>query len=40
MSYYNFGIRNRVTASHKLNMASSRSHTILTLRIETVDSQS
>ena len=30
-------MRNRITASHKLNLNSSRSHTILELKIESVD---
>ncbi|EAR98263.2 kinesin motor catalytic domain protein (macronuclear) [Tetrahymena thermophila SB210] len=37
MNFFHYGIRNRVTASHKLNMASSRSHTILTLKVESID---
>lgn len=31
------GIKNRVTASHKLNLTSSRSHSILELKIEGID---
>jgi hypothetical protein len=37
LNFYTFGIKNRVVASHKLNMASSRSHTILTVRIDSYD---
>jgi len=38
MHYYNTGIRNRVMASTNMNMASSRSHAILTLTVEVIDS--
>ena len=34
---YNFGIHNKVLASHNLNMASSRSHTMFTITIESTD---
>ena len=34
---FHFGLRNRVVASHKLNHASSRSHSILTLTVESVN---
>ena len=37
MQFFQFGVKNRVTASHKLNLASSRSHSILTLRVESMD---
>ena len=32
---YNYGIKNRIMATHKLNIASSRSHTIFTITIKT-----
>lgn len=32
--YFWSGVKNRINASHKLNVQSSRSHSILTLRIE------
>jgi kinesin family protein 4/21/27 len=31
------GVKNRVTASHKLNLTSSRSHSILEIKIEGID---
>lgn len=34
---FHFGLNNRVVAAHRLNHASSRSHTLLTLTIESVD---
>lgn len=34
---FHFGLQNRVVAAHKLNHASSRSHSILTLTIESID---
>ena len=37
MQFFHFGIKNRIVASHKLNLSSSRSHTILTLRIDSQD---
>ncbi len=37
MNFFHFGIKNRITAAHKLNLASSRSHSILTIRIESED---
>lgn len=37
MNFFHYGIRNRITTSHKLNLASSRSHTILTIKIESLD---
>ncbi|KAM3129999.1 hypothetical protein pb186bvf_017895 [Paramecium bursaria] len=37
MILFKQGVRNRITASHKLNLNSSRSHTILELKIESVD---
>lgn len=33
ISVYNYGIKNRIMATHKLNLASSRSHTIFTITI-------
>jgi len=32
---YNYGIKNRIMATHKLNIASSRSHTIFTITVKT-----
>ena len=37
MKLFHQGIKNRVTASHKLNLTSSRSHTILTIKVESID---
>lgn len=37
MDLFNAGIKNKVVASHNLNHASSRSHAIFTITIETVD---
>lgn len=39
IEHFHSGIKNRMVASHKLNLASSRSHTILSLRVESVDLQ-
>ncbi len=36
---FHFGLQNRVVAAHKLNHASSRSHSILTLTVESTDPQ-
>eukprot|EP00347_Sterkiella_histriomuscorum_P017844 403347757 len=37
VALFNQGIKNKVVASHNLNHASSRSHTIFTITVETVD---
>lgn len=37
---YNKGVKNKIVASHNLNHASSRSHSIFTLTIEMVDNAS
>ena len=37
MQFFSFGQKNRITAMHKLNISSSRSHSILTLRVESID---
>jgi kinesin family protein 4/21/27 len=37
MHLFKSGLKNRINASHKLNLQSSRSHSILTLRIESFD---
>lgn len=37
MELFYFGIKSRVVASHNMNNASSRSHTILCLTVEQVD---
>lgn len=34
MRYYKTGLKNKIMSTHKLNMASSRSHAILTFRID------
>ena len=39
MALYNAGILNRVIASHNMNASSSRSHSILTITIESIDSE-
>ena len=38
-SYFLSGVKNRVTASHKLNMTSSRSHTIFTISVHTFSAE-
>ena len=37
LQLFNSGIKNKVVASHNLNHASSRSHAIFTITVETVD---
>jgi kinesin family protein 4/21/27 len=37
MRYFAAGVKNRISASHKLNVQSSRSHSILTIRIDSFD---
>ena len=37
LALYHIGLKNRVVASHNMNNASSRSHTMLKLTIECVD---
>lgn len=39
LEHFHNGIKNRIVASHKLNLSSSRSHTILSLKVESVDLQ-
>mgnify|MGYP001806938142 CR=1 FL=1 len=34
ISLFHFGIRNKVVGSHKMNLSSSRSHSIFTLTLE------
>jgi len=34
---FHFGLNNRIVAAHRLNHASSRSHTLLTLTVESID---
>lgn len=34
LSLFHFGIKNKVIGSHKMNMSSSRSHTIFTINLE------
>ena len=36
---FHLGIKNKITASHRLNIASSRSHTILCIKVESVDKE-
>lgn len=35
--YFQMGLKNRISAAHKLNLQSSRSHSILTIRIDSYD---
>jgi kinesin family protein 4/21/27 len=35
--YFSYGVKNRISAAHKLNLQSSRSHSILTIRIDSFD---
>ena len=37
MALYQFGIKNKVVASHNMNNSSSRSHSMLSLTVEQVD---
>ena len=37
LTLFHFGIKNKVVASHRMNNASSRSHSILTVSVEQVD---
>ncbi len=37
LTLYNKGIKNKIIASHNLNHASSRSHSIFSLTVEMVD---
>ncbi len=39
LALYHFGLKNRVTASHNMNNSSSRSHSMLKLTLECVDSR-
>lgn len=39
LALYQFGIKNKVVASHNMNNSSSRSHSMLSLTIEQVDSK-
>ena len=39
IALYHFGLKNRVTASHNMNNSSSRSHSMLKLTVECVDSK-
>ena len=36
MTLFNFGIKNKVVGSHKMNLSSSRSHSIFTVTVEQV----
>jgi kinesin family protein 4/21/27 len=36
---FHFGLKNRVVATHRLNHASSRSHSLLTITVESIDPQ-
>ena len=37
MALYHFGIKNKIVASHNMNNCSSRSHSLLSLTVEQVD---
>lgn len=37
LALYHFGIKNKVVASHNMNNASSRSHSVLALTVESFD---
>ena len=37
MKHFSAGLKNRISASHRLNLQSSRSHSILTIRIDSFD---
>lgn len=39
LNHYNSGLKNRITSSHNANATSSRSHSLLTLNIEAMDSE-
>lgn len=39
LALYHFGIKNKVVASHNMNSASSRSHSMLKITLECVDSK-
>lgn len=39
MKFFLYGLKNRISSSHRLNMQSSRSHSILTIRIESFDNE-
>ena len=39
LALYHFGIKNKVVASHNMNNASSRSHSMLKITLESVDSR-
>ena len=37
LAHYHYGIKNKVVASHNMNNASSRSHSLLKISVECVD---
>lgn len=37
MALFHFGIKNKVIGSHKMNLSSSRSHSIFTLTLEQIE---
>ncbi len=39
MNLFHIGIKNKVVGSHKLNLSSSRSHTVFTITVESIDSE-
>jgi hypothetical protein len=39
LALYHFGIKNKVVASHNMNNASSRSHSMLKISLECIDSR-
>lgn len=39
MTLFHFGIKNKVIGSHKMNLTSSRSHSIFTITLEQIEAQ-
>ena len=39
MALYHFGLKNRVVASHNMNNSSSRSHSMLKITLNCIDSK-
>jgi hypothetical protein len=39
INLYNYGVRNKVMASHNLNISSSRSHTLFTITIQNINQE-
>ena len=40
LKYVQMGLKNRISASHKLNLQSSRSHSILSVKVEAIEGNS